>query len=150
MTVPNFYFQETEQKSIIHVTSRHIYSDIEKVSNFNIHTKIELDEIVLTEPEKLEMQPEEKLVYAVVPLSGRFETLEKFIENWKQNLSVKLHLTFSVIDNVKRRLLKVKNFLTELQKNFPTRINFIILEEPFSRGKSLERRSDYKWNTKCH
>ena len=90
------------------------------------------------------MKPEEKLVYAVVPLSGRFETLEKFIENWKQNLSVKLHLTFSVIDDVKRRLLKVKNLLTELQKNYPTRINFIVLEEPFSRGKSLERLRDYK------
>ena len=140
ISVPAFYFHQTRQQGSIEIISRHAVSKEIKSSTHHLQTNVQYGDVYCREFHDLNINTTAGIIYAIIPLSGRADTLHTFIVRWMEAKMEKLlHLTFSVMDLNETSNQNVAQQLGMLKRQYPDSVEFIISTRQFSRGVALQK-----------
>ena len=133
VAVPQFYFNSQGLCGTIFATVSQKYSGNEKevVQPVCVHNKFDPTESTLIEKQEVS-------IITIVPISGRLETLQKFLDNWRilAETDKRLQLIISVMD-LKTQSISLAERIVKSYKH--QRISIFTQQELFSRGPALQR-----------
>ena len=143
VSIPNFYFSNIAQKSVIDIVTKHKISRKTKKITKQTLTKIVFDRTEMKELKPMEIRAGSRaeVVHFIVPLSRRNSSLRRFIEIWKKTLKIenRIHLTLSIMDSDIERIKNTKQIIeNELESELGNSVEIIEEISDFSRGPALQ------------